>query len=477
MSTPQKPGERKSLGLPILRPVGIVVFFVVAMVLQKFLFDFVTSKGVTITGDEPTYVMQAQALSHFSVHILSTITHDLAARVFRGTYPANAALAMVEHYDGPTGVISPFGPGLSALVAVSVALLGPVTGSLAGIIGLNTAGLMWLHQRVSRLLRLGGMAQVVLGVAFAIPAVLLAVNQIYPDLPSGILLAIGLLEIAAIEWRGRASALSLLLITASVAASPWLQPKNLVPAAVILAAFLFVVVKRKFRLVPAALVAGVSVLSVALYLVYNQHFFGHLLGLPEPLPTFSAAGLQYTLGLLFDRHQGLFVQVPYALVGLAGLIAFGRRRMPVAAVATVLSFLALLGLNGTYTSNPYGGYSLAGRFMWTLIPLSLPWVGLVLARFQERNRSLKAPLIVVVLIWLYQAEPIFAGQHSYYNALQVAHTVWPGWWRGLSGFLPQFGGNAYYFGSPVWSLPLELVIEAVLLGVLLFWLREPVRER
>ncbi|MDA8398210.1 MAG: hypothetical protein M0Z29_10260, partial [Actinomycetota bacterium] len=207
MSTPQEPGERKSLGLSTLRPVGIVVFFVVAMVLQKFLFDFVTSKGVTITGDEPTYVMQAQALSHFSVHILSTITHDLAARVFRGTYPANATLAMVEHYDGPTGVISPFGPGLSALLAVSVALLGPVTGSLAGIIGLNTAGLMWLHQRVSRLLRLGGMAQVVLGVAFAIPAVLLAVNQIYPDLPSGILLAIGLLEIAAIEWRGRTSAL------------------------------------------------------------------------------------------------------------------------------------------------------------------------------------------------------------------------------------------------------------------------------
>ncbi len=454
---------------------GIVVVFFVAVALQKVLLDFVISKGVAITGDEPTYIMQAQALSHFNVHILSTITHDLSARVFGGTYPPNATLAIVEHYDGPTGVISPVDPGLSALLAVPVALLGPVTGALGGIIALYTAGLMWLHQRVSRLLRLGAMAQVVLGVAFAIPAVLVAVNQIYPDLPAGILLAIGLVEIAAIKWRGKASALSLLLITASVAASPWLQPKNLVPAAVILAAFLLVMVRRKFDLVPAAVVAGASVLSVVLFLLYNQHFYGHILGLPEPMPKVSAAGLQYTLGLLFDRHQGLFIQVPYALVGLAGLIAFGRRRMPVAAVATLLSFLAILGLNGTYTGNPYGGYSLAGRFMWTLIPMSLPWVGLVLARLKERDKSLAPPLIVVVLIWLYQAEPIFAGQHFYYNAFQVAHIVWPGWWWGLVGFLPQFGSNANYFGNPVWSLPLELIFDATVIGVLLYWLREPVR--
>lgn len=476
MSRPQEPEETKSLRPITYRSAGIIAAFFVTVILQKLLYNFVSTKGVAITGDEPTYIMQAQALSHFSVQILSTITHDLAARIFPNTYPANATLAMVEHYIGPAGVISPFPPGVSAPLVPFVTILGPVTGSVIGIISLNSAGLIWLHQRVSWFIRLGVIAQAVLAIIFAMPAVLLAANQIYPDLPVGIVMAVGLVEIAAIERRGKTSALSLTLIAMSITASPWLQPKNLVPAVIILAAFLFVVFKRQLHLTSASIVAGISIMSFALYLLYNQHYYGHLLGLPEPLPKVSAAGMQYTLGLLFDRHQGLFVQVPYCLLALTGLIAYGRRHMPVATFTTILSFVAILGLNGTYISNPYGGYSLAGRFMWTLIPISLPWVALVLARFEERQKSLKVPLIVVVLVWLYQAEPIFAGQHDYYNALQGPYKLWPSWWEGLTHVLPQFGGNTYYFGTPVWSLPLELIVEALVVGALLYWLRTPLQR-
>ncbi len=470
MSRPRDPEETKSLRPIIYQSAGVIAAFFVAVVLQKLLYNFVRSKGVAITGDEPTYIMQAQALTHFSVQILATITHDLATRVFPNTYPANATLALVEHYVGPVGVISPFPPGVSTLLTLFVTILGPVTGSVIGIIILNTAGLIWLHQRVSWLIRLGGMAQAVLAIAFAMPAILLAANQIYPDLIVGIVMAVGLVELATIEWRGKTSALSLTLIAMSIAASPWLQPKNLVPAVIILVAFLFVVFKKQLRLMSASIVASISVISFTLYLLYNQHYYGHLLGLPEPFPKVTAAGVQYTLGLLFDRYQGLFVQVPYSLLGLAGLIAYGRR-MPVAVLTTILSFMAILGLNGTYISNPYGGYSLAGRFMWTLIPISLPWLALVLARFEERRKSLKLPLIVAALVWLYQAEPIFKGQHGYYNALLADYKRWPSWWEGLAHFLPQFGGNTYYFGTPVWSLPLELIVEALVVGALLYWLR------
>lgn len=476
MSVPERLGTG-GLSTKGRRSAAVIGFFVGAVILQKLLYNFVRSKGVNITGDEPSYVMLSQALDHLTVHILPTIRHDLAAKVFPTTYPPNVTLAMVEHFTGPTGVVSKFPPGLSALLLPFVAVLRPVSGAVAGMICVNTAGLIWLHQRVSRLTRLGGMAQAVLACAFAIPAVLVAVNQIYPDLPAGILIAIGLLEVAVSEANKETSRLSFALVTVSVAVAPWLQPKNLVPVAIVLVAFLFVAAWRQGRVRPAGVVAAVSVVSFALFLFYNQRYYGHWLGLPEPFPRASRNGVEYSLGLLFDRDQGLFVQVPYCLLGLGGLVAFGRRRMPAATVATVLSLLLILGLNGTYVSNPYGGLSLAGRFMWTLIPISLPWLGLLLARFQELQKPLGVPLVIVVLAWIYQAEPIFTGHHHYYNGIIIAYRPWPAWWPGTIRVLPQFGRNRLYLGTPAWSLPLELIVEAAVLAAILYWLREPIGRR
>ena len=179
-----------------------------------------------------------------------------------------------------------------------------------------------------------------------------------------------------------------------------------------------------------------------LLLGYNLHYFGHLLGLPEPGPKLTSLGLEYTLGLGFDRNQGLFVQMPFAVLGLVGLWLI-RKKLPVAVVATVIGAGAIWVLNGTYVSNPYGGVSFNGRFMWTLIPVMIVWVAVVLARWQEAGRLFWTPAIVIALAWLYQAKPIIAGEHLYYNTgAPWDPASWPNWWQGFSSVLPQFDQHA-----------------------------------
>lgn len=456
---------------------GIIAgLFVVALVLLRLLYRLMEHQGVAMSGDEPSYVMLSQALRHGTLHIFDVIQYDLAHRVFGRTYPPNATIAAVERYSGPAGLVSPFQPGLSLLLLPFVTVFGAVQGALLGIIAINTAGFFWLHQRISRLFSLDLLAQAVLAVACALPAILLATNQIYPDLPAGILIAIGCVEIAAIEVTKRVSRVSIAVVTLTVSYLPWLQPKNLVPAVVLLVGFAVVVLlRRPVRIVEVGVAAAVILVSFIGFFAFNQHYYGHWLGLPEPPVRLTRYGVELVLGLLFDKHQGLFVQVPWALAGLAGLVILGWRRLPVALGASLLSFAAILILNGTYTANAYGGGSFAGRFMWTLIPISLPWIGLILARAREAGRSLIAPLVIVVVAVVYQAQPVLTNRHDYYNAVNIHYPTWPTWWRGLLHVLPQFGRygrtapDMHTFGSPTWALPLFLVASVVTVAAVMVW--------
>jgi hypothetical protein len=446
--------------LTLERLAGCGLCFLVAVILQGFFYRFVRSRGVVITGDEPAYIMQAQALSHFTVHVLSTITSDLRTGVFAGTYPPHATVSQVERYVGPAGTVSPFEPGLSILLVPFVAVVGPVTGAVMAMISFSTAGSIWIHQRISRLAGLSPLGRALLAVAMASVAILVAANQVYPDLVAGIVVAIALVEIATTERDGAVSTTSAILGVSAVAVLPWIQPKNLIPAAIVLVVFVVVAYRRAAK--TAALVAVlVFAVSIASFLVYNQHFYSHVLGLPEPGPRLGWPAIEYTLGLLFDRGQGLFVQVPLCLVGLGCLVVMRWRSLRGTIVATLGSFLAILVLNGSYVGNPYGGASLAGRFMWTLIPISLPWLAFGLARIGDR-RVLLSALGVVLVLWVVQAVDVLGGHHVYYNAFGTAGP-WPSWWPGVGRLLPVFSSSTHHLGSPAWGLPLELVVDAVVL--------------
>ena len=145
-------------------------------------------------------------------------------------------------------------------------------------------------------------------------------------------LACALVEVALIERRGSVQRTSTLMVLVSAGLLPWLQVKNFVPAVVVLLAYL--VAGRRTGAAWRRLVtpAVAPVVVWALLLLYNHYYYGHLGGLPEPSPRMSVNGLEFTLGLLFDRHQGMFVQVPFTLIGLIGLWV-ARRRLPAAVIA------------------------------------------------------------------------------------------------------------------------------------------------
>ena len=334
-------------------------------------------------------------------------------------------------------------------------------GASLGMVCLSTAGLMFLHRRITALTGLQSRGQLLLAIGFAGPAVLLAITQIYPDLVSGVVLAAGLIELAIVERKRSISWLSSITVALAAALLPWLQVKNFAPAVILLAGWGAVTVGRGPWL-RRVLTLAFPVMPWIVLLVYNMRHFGRLLGLPEPTPALTWTGVGYTLGLLFDRHQGLFIQLPFAVVGLLGMW-YGRRRLRLSALATILALGSVLVLNGTYIVNPYGGGSFAGRFMWTAMPALIAWSAVAFRRWERAGRSLTAPILLAIVAWVYVAVPIADDEgNAYYNAFGSTPkgelAAWPGWWPGFNRLLPQFHiPRIRHFGAPVWATALEVL--------------------
>ncbi len=459
---------------PMVRKVaGYGAFLAAAVLVELLVAAFIRSKGVALTGDEPSYIIQAQTYVRLSPHILSTIKADLRLHAL-SAYPPHAPVSSVASFTGPQGMISAFEPGLGLLLIPFVATGRLFLGAVAGMLVLNTAGLMFLHRRVSSLAGLDRRFQIVLGILLASPALLLAVTQIYPDLISGVLLACAIVEVASVERRRRVTALNAVVVAGVAGFLPWLQIKNLVPAVIIVVAFAVVASHSHARARTTGWVAVVSVVGWAVLIAYNLRYFGHVLGLPEPFPRWSSSGIEYSLGMLFDKDQGIFIQMPFAILGLVGL-GMALKRLPVSVLASVLGVGSILVLNGTYTSNPYGGLSLAGRFMWTLAPVLLAWAAVVLAGWQRAGRLYWAPFVVAGAAWIYQAAPILAGDHTYYNVYSPTPpwnpASWPGWWPGLDHLLPQFDLPGHSFGVPADGIFVVLAGVAVLAVVSVQYLK------
>ena len=345
---------------------------VVAIVIGEiFTWFLLRSQGTVISGDSPHYLIAAETLRHLSVHVLPQYRADLMSHYIYA-WPQGATLATmgVHAFTGPHGVIFAQGIGIPAFLAPFIAV-GGVPLALVAFFTLNAIGFVFIHQRASQLAGLGRNGQVVFALALACPALWLAGTQIYPDLISGILLACGLLEMALVERSGTCRGTSVAIIALALAVPPWFQIKNFSVDIVAIIGLLVLLYLRRIELVPALVVFGVVIVSFVLLIVYNQYYFGHLLGLPQPSPNLGTRGLKDTIGLVFDRDQGLLVQCPTILFGLLGLW-YSRRRTQVTNVVVLIGAAAILVINGTQPIlTAFGGTALAGRFQWTVMPLLL----------------------------------------------------------------------------------------------------------
>lgn len=428
---------------------------------------FIRRRGVGPTGDEPHYLVVARAIDHLTVHPLAAYVADLHThRLFDwapGTPATNLALQL---YTGPHGPVSTHPVGLSVLLAPFVAVGGALAGRL-GLMALNAAGFVYLLARGCRLAGLGRGGRLVAAVILVSPALWVAATQIYPDFPTGVLLGCAAVDILVLERSGTLDGWAVAVTAGTLAVLPWLHQQNLVAAGFLLVALVWLGV-RAGRRRAVAVVASVAVASWVVLLAFNQREYGHLLGLPQPFPSLNSAGVTEILGLLFDRHQGLFVQMPLAVLGLLGMWWAGRRGA-VTAVATLAAAASLLYLNGTFIHAPYGGVSFAGRFQWSsLVPL-LVWCPFAVAAVGRSAVRLRVLGAAAAILWLLQAVPILAGQHAYYNQLAVGSpwdpVAYPGWWGRLDRLLPVMVPGGRLFGRPGFALVTEIVLLATLAGL------------
>ena len=446
-----------------------LVLGVVAIVIGEILTWFLLrSQGTLISGDSPHYLIAAETLSHLSVHVLPQFRADLMSHYIYA-WPKGATLAtMGAHaYSGPHGVIFAQGIGVPALLAPFIAV-GGVPLALVGFFTVNAIGFVFIHRRASGLADLGRNGQIVFALALACPALWLAATQVYPDLISGIFFACGILEMALVERSGTCRRSSVAIIAVALAVPPWFQIKNFSVDVAAIAGLLVLLYLRRIELVPTLVVIGVVLVSFLLLVLYNDYYFGHLLGLPQPSPNFGTRGVKDTFGLVFDRDQGFLVQCPTILFGLLGLW-YSRRKSQVTNIVLLVGAGAILVINGSQPIvTAFGGVALAGRFQWTVMPMLLAWSPFFLKRLEAYRQRLIAVAAVVSALWVVQTVPILIGDHNYFNATFPPFAPWdptlyPGWWDWVNSYLPTVV-------TPFSRVVAEEVLFEAVLVVALTWL-------
>lgn len=220
-------------------------------------------------------------------------------------------------------------------------------------------------------------ALVAFTVAVGLPFVA-AANQIFPDLLVGTIIFYAvekLFQLMDAKEEVAFSRFGAAWLGLLIGFLPWLHIRFIAPALILLFGYFYVVkgqrrqpggrAKRWQLFAPAAIFAG----SLILLASYNQAAFANPLG-PYDDKNFSFQVIEITmifLGLHWDQTQGMFMQQPFFLLSLVGIVPFIRANWRGAVLAGTL-YLSILIPNSMHSAW-YGGFSFAGRFWWAAIGL------------------------------------------------------------------------------------------------------------
>jgi hypothetical protein len=326
------------------------------------------SRGASITGDEPFYLLTTQSL-------IDDGDLDLRQQYERRSYEV-----FFDHDDGlwrqsvprPDGVLlSPHNPGLSLLVVPGFAIGGlvGVQVQLLVMAAVTFALAFVLTRAVTGAAAWSWWATLAVGLC-ATPFVYS--TEIYPEAPAALALVGALLAIVLGPRRigvGRAAAVVALLSTI-----PWLGVKYL-PLSVVAGAWLV------WRATPRARVVavGIAAASSAAFVGWHLSVFEGLT--PYGVNTVYAGGSTseivaehvsigdrvYRLwGLFVDRRFGIGRWAPLLLLAVPGIVLAWRRR----GAARIVSVLIVVQLGiATFVVITMMGWWFPGRTMMTVLPL------------------------------------------------------------------------------------------------------------
>jgi hypothetical protein len=397
-------------------------------------------------GGEPHYLLTAKSIvDDGSIDL----TDEYRARAYGSFYPRPL---------DPQGLLSkgrlnePHGVGFPLLIAPAFAI-GGAHGVELFLATLAALAVLLAYRLALRVVPDPWALGATLAVGLS-PPLLAYSTAVYPDLPAAAALcgaALLALRMADRPTRPRAYGCFLLL-----GLMPWLEPKFLLPAAVI-GVFGFTALRRARRPVLAITAVEVVGFSVALYVGLSEGLFG------GPTPYSAAAGHESGLGVLFpvgylerayrsvallvDRDYGLLRWAPVFLLALlGGLVLWRERRSGLAraipglrgeesAALLCAAVVAVQFVVAVFLTPDAFGFWFPGRWLVIALPMAVPLVGLGL-RHAPRVGTLLALLGVVASVWL--LVDVRFGSGALVDALPSAP------WGPLEQVWPRFTEGSVY---------------------------------
>ena len=375
-------GLAQRLFSPLIRErellLAAVALFLLLSVAYVFSIDIRATRGASITGDEPFYLLTTQSL-------LADGDFDLRNQYQSKSYesffdhPDDLWLQSVPREDGP--LLSPHNPGLS-LVVVPGFVLGGLVGTQVQLLLLAAVTLALAFVLADRLTGHRLISWVVsLGVGLTATTFIYS-TEIYPEFPAALALVVALLLVTRQRQFGILDGLWLAAILSSMC---WLGTKY-APLSLVVSAYFLLKANRAGRI--TLLVAGG--LSAALFAWFHLHLFGGLTpyGISVVYAQWNTVEIlgghiefserYYRLwGLFIDRRFGIGRWAPLLLVAIPGmaLLATGG-----GALRLVLTLILIQLLIATFVAITMMGWWFAGRTMLTVLPLFIIPIGLIVTR-------------------------------------------------------------------------------------------------
>jgi hypothetical protein len=348
-------------------------------------------------GDEPHYLIIADSLlSDFDLDLQNNYERDAKNPQIYGPIEPHV-------FRVGKGWMPYHGAGLPVLIALPFAVFGETGVRVALCVMtmlLPWTMMIWLSRDIGDPIA----TWLALGITLSVP-IMFGSTQIYPDLMAGVVatsLALWLL-IRGFDFRARRLWWAYWLLSGFL---PWLNVKFIVPTLVLgmggVAVLLGLRRKTESREYRVAL-ATLPVFLCGPLALAGFHFwaFGNVLGLRggSEITRSVARVCMIFAGLHLDQSQGMFVQQPLLLGGVAGLAYFARTH-PRYALFWAALYASLIVPNSMELAR-YGLGGPAARFAWSAMWLWILPLGTLIAAWGKQCQG--AVRVAVTVSVLYQA--------------------------------------------------------------------------
>ena len=354
------------------------------------------TRGASISGDEPFYLLTTQSLLADGDFDL---TNQYAARSYESFFDHPDGLwyqSVPKPEDGQ--LLSPHNPGLSLLLIPGFGL-GGLAGAQVQLLVMGAATMALAYVLADRLTSRRVLSwAATLGVGLSATAFVYS-TEIYPEFPAALALVLSLLLVTRDKRLGLADGLLLALLLTAMC---WLGVKYAVLTALVAGYFLL----RADAAGRAALLAC-GVASAGFYAWFHLHLFGGLTpyGVNAAYAQWNSAEIlgghvewgerYYRLwGLFIDRRFGIGRWAPLLLAAVPGmaLLAFAGRPHKL-----LLGLILAQMLVAAFVAITMMGWWFPGRTMLTVLPLFAAPIVMLIAKVPPWGRISVAVLGALTL--------------------------------------------------------------------------------